>query len=103
MNEKIEEDSILTQLTKDDEEEKEMEENELDFSLWLETATTPTKIIQKNDDEEISDDDLLNVTLIPQMDGCCDEIGEVKINFLNPNITIVIAKKSKIFFNTFQY
>ncbi|XP_074033299.1 DNA polymerase zeta catalytic subunit isoform X3 [Leptinotarsa decemlineata] len=64
------EDSILTQVVKEDDEEK-----DLDLSMPLEAVTTPHKIVSSNNDNfEGSDDDMWNTTLIPQLDGESEEI-----------------------------
>ncbi|XP_057670686.1 DNA polymerase zeta catalytic subunit isoform X2 [Diorhabda carinulata] len=64
----IEEDSILIQVSKHN--DQDIDENEFDFSLSLESVQTPVKMIPERDE---SDDDLLNTTLIPQVDGGFDE------------------------------
>ncbi|XP_018577848.1 DNA polymerase zeta catalytic subunit isoform X2 [Anoplophora glabripennis] len=69
--EDMEEDSILSQVVKESYEDK-----EFDLSMPLESVTTPRKIILEKED---SDDDLCNTTLIPQLDGECDNEIEVKL------------------------
>lgn len=73
-NEKLEDDCILSQFAKED------EEDEFDLTLPLE-PTTPTKI---NVDEQISDsesDGEHNRTTIPQVDGTYSD-SDVIINWL---------------------
>ncbi|XP_050510996.1 DNA polymerase zeta catalytic subunit isoform X2 [Diabrotica virgifera virgifera] len=66
----LEDDSILTTISQKNEDDE--EENELDFSLSLECATTPMKVIPEKQESEGSDDDLWNTTLVPQLDGGYD-------------------------------
>ncbi|CAH1283427.1 unnamed protein product [Diabrotica balteata] len=66
----LEDDSILTPVSHKNEDDE--DENELDFSLSLECATTPIKVIPEKRESEGSDDDLWNTTLVPQLDGGYD-------------------------------
>lgn len=62
-NDDVEDDSILTQILKDAE-----DEGDMDMTLPLESH------LQTNDTE---DDDSLSKTLIPQLDGECDDSRNV--------------------------
>lgn len=72
----MEEDSILSQMVKENEEDK-----DFDLSMPLESVTTPKKVFPSHDDSDC-DDDVLDTTLIPQLDGECDTENEVKLNII---------------------
>ncbi|CAG9858268.1 unnamed protein product [Phyllotreta striolata] len=95
-NESKEDDSILTQLMKnEDEDNKELEDNELDFSMSFDTPSTPTKICPEQTEIDENSDDSLNKTLIPQIDGSCDETpaeGVITRASLNSKHTKYLSK-----------
>lgn len=55
------------------------EDKDIDLSMPLESITTPKKIFAEKKSSYSDDDDLLNTTLIPQLDGQCDTENEVKL------------------------
>ncbi|CAH1173828.1 unnamed protein product [Phaedon cochleariae] len=69
--EDIEEDSILTQVEKEEE-----EDNNLDLSMAMEPMVTPKKIEASKEDDSEDGNDLWKDTIIPQLDG---ESGNFKV------------------------